>query len=100
MSPYSFSVSVLCLIFFFFFSKVYNQVQGDYGLEMRAEALSQLIPFIMCPRPRVQHAALWSLERMAEDQSPGKQCNANLLLFFLLKQRLAKGAVLYLIGRC
>lgn len=50
---------------------VFNQPQGEEGLEMRTEALSQLLPFIACSRPRVQHAALWALERMAEDQSPG-----------------------------
>lgn len=52
-------------------SPVFNQPQGEEGLEMRTEALSQLLPFVACPTPRVQHAALWSLERMAEDQSPG-----------------------------
>lgn len=38
---------------------------------MRAEALSQVLPFVSCSRPRVQNAALWSLERMAEDHSSG-----------------------------
>ncbi|CAN0226501.1 unnamed protein product [Pylaiella littoralis] len=52
---------------------VFNQPQGEEGLEMRTEALSQLLPFVACPTPRVQHAALWSLERMAEDQSPELQ---------------------------
>lgn len=62
----------------FVFFKVYNQVQEDEGLEMRMEALSQLVPFLACPLPRVQHASLWSLERMAEDQSPG---TLNILTF-------------------
>ncbi|CAM9729618.1 unnamed protein product, partial [Ectocarpus sp. 12 AP-2014] len=48
---------------------VFNQPQGEEGLEMRTEALSQLLPFIACSRPRVQHASLRALERMAEDQS-------------------------------
>lgn len=51
---------------------VYNQVPEDYGIEIKAEAVSQLLPFFSVALPRVQHAALWSLERIAEDQSPGK----------------------------
>ena len=51
----------------------YNQPQGDEGLKMRAEALSQVLPFVSCSRPRVQNAALWSLERMAEDHTSGKR---------------------------
>lgn len=50
---------------------VYNKQQGDKGYEIREEALLQLLPFVGCNLPRVQHAALMSLERMAEDQSPG-----------------------------
>lgn len=52
---------------------VYNKQQGDKGYEIREEALLQLLPFVGCNLPRVQHAALMSLERMAEDQSPELQ---------------------------
>ena len=40
---------------------------------MRAEALSQVLPFVSCSRPRVQNAALWSLERIAEDHTSGRR---------------------------
>lgn len=59
---------------------VFNQPQGEEGQEMRTEALSQVLPFTSCnnnnintSNPRVQHAALRSLERMAEDQNPGDE---------------------------
>ncbi|CAM9494764.1 unnamed protein product [Ascophyllum nodosum] len=45
-------------------ASVLNQAQGDQG----AEVVSLMLPFLSSPLPRIQHASLKALERLAEEQ--------------------------------
>ena len=48
---------------------VLNQAKGDQG----AEVVSLMLPFLSSPLPRIQHASLKALERLAEEQIAGER---------------------------
>lgn len=58
------------LVYAFFV--VYNRPSELEASEIRVEVLSQLLPFLSSSFPRIQHASLLSLERLAEEHGSGK----------------------------